>query len=314
MSDSQRFSNLFGQISGRSAASSLEDKLKRWAQKPSDTETEKCERTVRMIKDARSKDAKLSNVSIDVYAKGSYANRTNIPSDSDVDVAFVYTGKFYNTYPEGLTAADFGYPAGDQTFESMKSDVAYAIKTYFGSENVTVGNKAIEVHASSARVDADVVTHCIHRRYVSRDKYYEGVALKTSDGKLIYNWPKQDYDNGVAKNEATGKRYKALTRILKNLRCEMKDEGIKSAEAGVSYLIACLAYNLPNYIFDEATYSKMTEDALEMLVDQTSDLNNVSKWTEVNEMKWLFSTGQSWKIDDVHTFLVDALKYFRGLK
>ena len=41
------------------------------------------------------------------------------------------------------------------------------------------------------------------------------------DGRLIINYPDQHYANGVSKNTGTGRRFKAVARILKRLRYEM---------------------------------------------------------------------------------------------
>lgn len=309
------WSGAFGSLfESRSSTDKLEQKLRKWAQPPGEVETEKCDRAVRMIKAAIDADEKLSKMDISVFAKGSYANRTNIPSDSDVDVAVRLNSLYYNIYPEGSTAQTFGFVTATYIYEHFKAEVATAIVNYFGSAQVTIGNKAIQVHANTVRVDADVVPHAIHRHYRADFSYHEGVALKTTDGQVIYNWPKQDYDNGVKKNEVTGKRYKAITRIFKNIRCEMKEQGFRSADSAASYLLACLAYNIPNYIYDDESYVKMTEDCLIFLKQQTTDLNNVANWSEVNELKNLFGSHQGWKFDVVHAFICDAYEYFKGLK
>ena len=297
-----------------SKQSELEDKLRRWAKPPSETEIGKCDRAVRMIKAAISADAKLSQMDIEVYAKGSYANRTNIPSDSDVDVAVVLTTLFFNDYPPGTQNEVFGFITSNYSFEEFKKEVSRAVVSYFGYEQVTVGNKAIQVHSNSARVDADVVPHFAHRRYAADKTFLEGVALKTESELIIKNWPDQDYNNGVAKNESTSKRYKGLVRILKNLRGEMRDEGFVSAKNAPSYLIACLVWNIPNSTFEDESYSKMVEDSLKYLVACTSDPAIVKEWGEVNELKYLFAASQGWKLNEVHLFLVEALWYFKSLK
>lgn len=66
---------------------SLEDKLSRWIGPSSDTEKDKQDRTERMIREAIDAHAPFNNCSLKVYAKGSYANNTNVRSDSDVDIA-----------------------------------------------------------------------------------------------------------------------------------------------------------------------------------------------------------------------------------
>lgn len=302
--------SLFSESVVSNSLNSTEDQLRTWAKPPSQTEIEKCERAERMIRQAIEEDPKLSKMDISVYAKGSYANRTNIPSDSDVDVAVVDNKSFFNSYPEGMGDADFDFCISDYSYNEFKNNIAQAMQNKFGASEVTVGSKCIEVHSNSCRVNADVVPHFVHRRFSVDKSYHTGVALRKSDGTTIYNWPKQDYDNGVEKNEATGKRYKALVRILKNIRSEMIANRFSSAKSVASYLIACLVWNIPNYYFEDESYQKMTEDALNFLIERTSHAANVKEWGEINELKYLFRPSQPWKLDEVHQFLIDAKKFF----
>lgn len=62
---------------------SLEDKLSGWTGPSSTTEQEKQERTERMIREAVKEYPAFDGVDLDIYAKGSYANNTNVKADSD---------------------------------------------------------------------------------------------------------------------------------------------------------------------------------------------------------------------------------------
>lgn len=313
--NNHRFESIYTLLEkGISKEQRLENKLTRWASPPGDTEKEKFEHAVHMVKKAIAADHKLSTLNISVYAKGSFYNRTNIPADSDVDVAVVLNTLFMNDYPAGTGNSDFDFEVSNYGYDDFKKDVQNAIIKYFGSDNVTLGNKAILVHSNTVRVDADVVPHAIHRRYQTDKSYVEGVALRTAAGQKIYNWPSQDYDNGITKNKNTSQNYKSMVRILKNLRGEMEGNGYSSAKSAASYLIACLLWNVPDFYFEEPTYTKMLEDCLIYLRDQTSDLVNVKEWGEVNELKYLFRSTQPWKLEDVNKFLSDAVLYFNGLK
>jgi hypothetical protein len=87
--------------------------------------------------------------------------------------------------------------------------VSDALVGYFGSEGVTPGNKAFDVHENTYRIDADVVATFEHRRYSGSlnpdgtHNYLSGVAFDPDDGARIINWPEQNYTNGVARNDAT---------------------------------------------------------------------------------------------------------------
>ncbi len=309
-----RFENIWTALNQATTNTKREEKLKKWASPPSATETEKCERAVRMVTAAIKADPILSQADISVYAKGSFYNRTNIPSDSDVDVAVTLNSLFYNTYPEGMSHSDFNFSPYNYTYSQFKGQVSTAIENHFGKTNTTIGDKAILVHENSSRLDADVVPHFVHRRYYQDNSNYEGVALQTATGNLIYNWPAQDYASGVQKNKSTNMKYKDVVRIIKNIKMEMELKTYASASKAKSYLIASLVWNIPDEIFLQDTYSEIVEDCLLFLDFQTSDANNIKLWTEVNELKYLFRPTQPWRLDETNQFAVDALNFFRGLK
>jgi hypothetical protein len=47
--------------------------------------------------------------------------------------------------------------------------------------------------------------------------YLKGTSFLTDLGNRIVYWPEENYANGVAKNTATGRRFKGCVRILKHL-------------------------------------------------------------------------------------------------
>lgn len=65
----------------------LEGKLAGWTGPSSTTEQDKQDRTERMIKEAIKSHTPFDSCSLKVYAKGSYANNTNVRANSDVDIA-----------------------------------------------------------------------------------------------------------------------------------------------------------------------------------------------------------------------------------
>ncbi|MGE3262644.1 MAG: hypothetical protein AB7K68_12760 [Bacteriovoracia bacterium] len=110
-----------------------------------------------MVKKAIEADAKLSAMDITVYAKGSYANRTNIPADSDVDVAVQHNGIFFNDYPGSGSHSDFGFEPATYTYDQFKADVARAIVTYFGQSEVDATGKAIKIRSNTVNRIAEAV-------------------------------------------------------------------------------------------------------------------------------------------------------------
>jgi len=72
-----------------------------WAQPPSKTEQERCERVIRAIRTAISRSPKLQARKILVFTQGSFRNRVNVRQDSDVDVGVMLYEYFLSQYPAG---------------------------------------------------------------------------------------------------------------------------------------------------------------------------------------------------------------------
>ncbi len=127
--------------------------------------------------------------------------------------------------------------------------------------------------------------------------------------RRITNFPEQQYANGVAKNDATGRRFKKSVRIIKKLRYQMEDAGYKSAEAMASFLIESLVWNAPNHLFSATSLRDMVQGILAHLWEETRADATCNKWTEENGIKFLFHSSQSWTRAQANQFLYDAWNY-----
>lgn len=74
-----------------------EEKLEGWTGPSSPTEKDKQERTERMIREAFDAHEEFDGYrsKFAIYAKGSYANNTNVKSDSDVDIVIECKDVYY---------------------------------------------------------------------------------------------------------------------------------------------------------------------------------------------------------------------------
>jgi tRNA nucleotidyltransferase (CCA-adding enzyme) len=285
-----------------------------WGTALGTTEQTKCENAERAVRKAIGASTKLSSKKIEVFTQGSYANRTNVRQDSDVDVCVTYADAFFADYSmsEGLTGSVLGHTDADYPYSEFKNDVGVALVSFFGQEHVTRGNKAFDVHANTYRIDADVVPAFELRRFRGTPEnnwYHSGTQILPGNGGKITNWPRQNYDNGVTKNDATGRRFKAVTRILKRLRNEMADEGYDAAKPIPSYLIECLVWNVPNDDLGHDTLRADVRHTLAHLWNETRTDETCKEWGEVNELKYLFRIGQPWTREQVKTFLQAAWDY-----
>jgi len=293
-----------------------EETFRGWSGPSSATEQEKQERAERMVRDAIRASRALASKQIEVFAQGSYRNNTNVREDSDVDICVRCMDVCFTDFSmaDGFTEQDVGLVDASYTYPQFKSDVEGALVARFGLAAVKRGNKAFDVHETTARVDADVVPCFEHRRYTRRDAsgrylYESGTEFRPDNGGRIVNWPQQHYANGVEKNNATRGRFKRIVRVLKRLRNEMADHDVAAAKPIASYLIECLVWNVPNEGFGHERYTDDVRFVLARTFNNTISDDPCREWGEVNELKYLFRPSQPWTREQAHAFLSAAWDY-----
>lgn len=288
-----------------------EERLAGWTGPSSATEQDKQVRTERMIREAIDEhdgfDGYRSHFS--VYAKGSYANNTNVKSDSDVDIVVECTDV---CYWEEREPAKGGHPAsspytGPWTREKLREEVAAALKKKFPG-SVTEGSTAFEVDASSARVNADVVPSFTYKLYFADGSFRQGTKVFKKDGSAIVNYPKLQLERGKDKNVRTNGLYKKTVRILKRLENELVSKGL--TEEVPSYLLECLIYNCDEDYFSRSTWRGTMQGCLAMIFNSTiGEEPTEGRWLEANGAKFLFHPNQKWTRSQVHKFASDAWDY-----
>jgi len=294
-------------------AEEWETRFRAWAGSPGDTELERCDNAERMIRKAIAASPSLKALDIEIFAQGSFRNITNIPQESDVDVSVCLKEAWYYEIPEGTKASDFNIGPTEHNYDTYKQNVIRAMEEYFGSGNVTPGNKAVRIHSNSYRVDADVVpTWEFHEYYdVNNPSVFRaGVRFYSGDGKSITSYPKQHIERGIEKNAQTKKRFKRMARVIKSLQLEMIDQEILS-KALPSFLLESLVYNVPDDQFGMLTYRDDVQNVLAHIFNNTRPMDDCAKWMEVNGIKFLFHPTQPWSKEDVHTFSDAAWNYLR---
>ena len=287
-----------------------ENQFEAWAKPSSDTEQEKQERTVRMVKEAIDESEDFDGSSYSVYAKGSYPNNTNVRAESDVDIAVQCHEVFYYEDPDELATHGPGYD-GKWTVDFLRSAVESALIAKFGSEVVdTSGKTAIQVNASSARVDADVVPCFDFRCYTGKYSYEEGIRIWRRNWTKVNNYPKKHYSEGVSKNTSTSRRYKRGVRILKRVAGFMEAEHIHREVP--SYFIESLVFNCPNSYFSRDTWAGTISDLLDRIEEYAWSAepdSEAARWREADGFKFLFHGSQKWTRNDAYNFAQEARRY-----
>lgn len=288
-----------------------EAQFRKWVGAASDTEKTRREHAESMIRDAIQGSKALQGRLVRVFAQGSYRNNTNVPQESDVDLCVCSSYTIDLALPPGATKAGAGLSDATYDYATFKSDVGAALVAKFGSSAVKRGNKAFDVSDSGYRVEADVVAAFDHRRYTSQTEYIKpvGTCIRSDDGHEIINWPEQHYMNGVAKNQATGMRFKGVTRILKELRFEMIDAGITAARHLPSYLVECLVFNAPTSDFGHSFVYDDLSAVIASVYNATKTDEPCREWGEVNGLKYLFRRTQPWTREQANAFLLASWRH-----
>ena len=178
-----------------------------------------------MIREAISAHKAFDNCKLNIFIKGSYANNTNVQVDSDVDIAVECTEVI-----DWEKSEDCNYKGGSPytglwTPQKLRDELILALKSKFPNQIDTSGSTAMQINSSSARVNADVVP-CFSYKYYTNYSHRKGTKIFKTDGSKAVNFPMQQLENGIEKNNRTNRLYKRAVRILKRTANEMSKNGI----------------------------------------------------------------------------------------
>jgi hypothetical protein len=289
----------------------INELLQSWTGPSSDSEKDKQDRTIRMVREAIDAHPAFAGCDLLVYSKGSYPNNTNVKSDSDVDVGVqCREATYWEEAKPGVHPEPSSSYTGIWTPSKLRSELEAALKEKFGDQVDMSGSTAIRVNSSSARVDADVVPCFSYRYYFEKGGNREGAKTFRRTGNPVVNYPVQHLENGRRKNTDTNSFFKQAVRVMKRLENVMVESNYHPEVP--SYFIECLVYNCPDSVFLESTWTKTLKAVLVHIWNQLEgDEPTVasSRWLEVNGCKWLFGGGQKWTREDGRAFSKAAWNY-----
>lgn len=313
-----------------------EEQLKNYAAPISQTEEERCKNAIRMVRDAMkligysddNKEIRLYesdtyayslemrsgyNNNLTLLVQGSYANNTNVKTQSDVDLAVILESTFIPEYRPEVIKERFGFTDATFTAKELKDEVQKALNTKFNNQGVRRGDKSIKVSGNSYRVDADVVP-CYRLRdyrnnytYSSTD-YIGGIEIRPDSGGRVRNFPEQHIKNGRNKNNRTNYYFKKHIRIMKKIKNIMEENGFISAKKVSSFGVESLLWNIPNEYF--VKYSILRYDFDELVQYLFNNQLSLSNFKEVNGIKSMFEDNQK-GITDYVNFIRDITSFYQ---
>ena len=246
-------------------------------------------------------------VSYDIYLQGSYKNDTNIRGESDVDVVVELTSAFSSNLTNdekrslGLTSATYGWS------EFMR-DALNILQDYYGTEQITQGNKCLNLAPATGRLLADIIICSTYKWYSNLAVVADGITFWThGNNRQITSYPKIHADLCVKKNGETNGRFKPTVRMFKNARSHLVDQGVIDEKTAPSYLLECLIYGAPNNNF-VGDFQQTYYNILNWLLN--ADYNS---FTFPSLKQSLFGTSDSqWSIDKSKRFLDQLVKLWNN--
>lgn len=297
-----------------------EEQLNQMCRPASDSEETKLQNAETILRRALSASTIVQSSKYEIFGQGSYANNTNIRLNSDIDINVCYTDGFYYKIPDGKTTNEYGLGnPTDYSFQAFKTNIEEMLVAYYGRSEVVRKNKCITIKGNTNRIQIDVVPTWKYRRYdnTNNRNYVEGVVLYADDNqyKQIINYPKQHLKNGIDKNSETLRRFKRLTRIFKNVRVKMDNDNYHPNENITSFLLECLAFNVPTATYNKNRYSctwnDILKDSIFYIWDNTKeDSTTYNEWGEVSELLYLMR-GHKWTRQDVHDYMYWMWNYLQ---
>ncbi len=237
-----------------------------------------------------------------LFIQGSYANNTNVRTQSDVDIAVVQEEVFTteyrastSIYPQSDT--DYGFCTVAPAAKTFKDEVQECLERKFGSD-VERKNKSIKIHGNTYRKDADSVPCRRYRDYRSDyrkdvNNYIPGIVIIPDHGSRIINYPEQHIANGRKKNNNTNRYYKKMVRVIKKMRYLMCDYGYAEAERVSSFGLESLLWNLPDWLFMK--YSIYRYEFGEIVEYLYNHKDEIVSFKEANGIKDLCPTTEDTK-------------------
>lgn len=249
---------------------------------------------------------------IKVFLQGSYANNTNVRTQSDVDIAVVEEDIFQTQYRVGASDSDYGFTTATARPKSFKDEVEDALKRTFGSD-VQRANKSIKINGNTYRKDADSVPCRRYKNYSHNysnnpENFIGGIVITADTGERIINYPEQHIKNGKEKNATTNYYYKKMVRIIKKMRYLMTENGIIEANGVSSFALESLLWNIPNdkYLEYKDYRNVFMFDMLITYLKNNKYL--LSSYKEANGIKLLCPTPSD--VDSMNIFINALVEFY----
>jgi hypothetical protein len=225
------------------------------------------------LRKALSPSPRLDTRPYEIFGQGSRVNNTYLERASDIDLVLMLKVPFESNI-DALDKASIDkfqeqHPAADYNWQQFREDVLAALGE---SYVVRVGRRCLNVDDTNSLFGemVDILVAAEYRLYSpfsvpGAERYEQGVFFRDHEGQPIVNFPKQHRRNGEGKDLRTGGQFKKVVRTAKRVRRLAEQEQMIAKGTAPSYLLECLLYNVPDYVYRTSSPSDAYRDAIEWL-------------------------------------------------
>ena len=193
-----------------------------------------------------------SEVAYEVFLQGSYKSGTNLSRDSDVDLVVRLAHKLKPSVASlsgEKLQENASHQAAYRHWRSFRRHALRAMTDGYG-DAATSGRKTIKLAKGDLHADADLVITLSYR---------EGIGFYLPDERRwVVSYPQLHHERGLAKEEATSRRFRRTIRMFKAARNCLVKKKVLTKDDAPSYFIECLLYNVPDHLFKRKRASTYT--------------------------------------------------------
>ena len=251
----------------------------------------------------------LGDLSCEVYAQGSYANKTNIDGDSDVDLVIALKSSFYADKEElskpEIEEYEKYYQRSEVTWQRFREAVLKLLNRWY---SVKEKSKCVNVRSNLIRLPADVLIALDHRHYRGflgflEQDYVDGVQFYTSKDVKIINFPKEHIRACGSKDSKVGGQFRPVVRVAKHARNMLiaSDESKLKDGTAPSYFLESLLWNVEDSCFT-GDLPQAYRNVVEWLYANPCKLKDMDF---PNKMAKLFGEAQDsvWNVSDAESLI-----------
>ncbi len=237
-----------------------------------------------------------------------------ISLNTPLDVYVINTKHYYYDIHSTVDPSILDLPTSKIDYEKFKTHVYKDMQKHFGKYNVGLLGNTVHIKKDQYKIQVKpaisyhAYTNVLDKHGDTVVSFIEGVSVPRKDASLLIYYPYHEEKNYNTTNLKTDYRFNSMVRVLKHLSDWIsRKDGYSTMMP--SYLLSCLAYNVPNVVIKRMSgYDAALIEILDYLYD-TLITDMYKDMYEINDIKLLFSSKQTWSRDTTLNFIQRAKHY-----